>query len=89
MSYKCSKGHGYNSPDWIFIAPSLPPSLDLTQGLFYSWGFREGGGQAGFLAPAPIGHRLSRCNVRQMTLLGLRLTKCSESLAHMTTHSLN
>ena len=65
--------------------------LDLTQGLFCSGVFRKGGGQAQVSACALLdyaGHRLTRCNVRLMILLGFGLTKCYVSPACMSAHSL-
>ena len=54
---------------------SLPPTTqDLTQSLFYSGGFREGGGWAWAKIHALldyVGHRFTGCNVCQMTLLDL------------------
>ena len=62
----------------------------LTQGLFYSRGFR--GGQAGATTCTLlnyVGHSLTRCNVSQVILLELKLTKYNMSLAHMPAHRLN
>ena len=63
-----------------------PTRQDLTQGLFYCGGFRERGGHA---LLDHIGHRLTGCTMSQMTLLGLRITKCNVSPARMPAHSLN
>ena len=60
---------------WLYRYLLLPPTRqDLTQGLFYSWGFREKGGQAQVEACVLLdyaGHRLTLSNMNQMRLLEL------------------
>ena len=72
---------------------SLPPTRQgLTQSIFLVGSFREWWGRARTSTRALLDyvvHRLSGCNVSQMTLLGLGLTKCNVSPARMPDHSLN
>ena len=73
-----------------YLSPP-PTRQDLTQGLFYSGGFGEGGDQAPAKTSTLLDyvHRLTESNVSQMTLQELRLTKCNVSPVRMPAHRLN